>query len=501
MLVNSLSLLWLLLLSYHQLSASVSATSTASEHMDNAKKLMSSGDFFKALDQFEAAIALEPNEYIYYFKRAAAYLTLNRYPNALADFSKVLELRPDHTASRVQKAKILLLEGSIDEASKESSWFDPDSSKQDVISLINDISYAKEASLQADEHLQAKNCEAAVEHLNNLIALTTFNYNSRISRAECFLLLNDRASAINDYKICAKIKPDSTSLYLKLSLLHLELGETAESIANSKECLRLDPDHRECIKQFKRVKKLDKELKNMAAFVEKRKWRSVIDILFGQNGVIKDFEGIGANSLNIQVYSYACRGYGALRKDIDAIDWCSRTLSLDAENVEALITRANALLEKEDYREAISDFQKAHEYDKNDPRISEGYNRAQKLQKQAGMRNYYKTLGVQRSATKKEIKKAFRKLAQQWHPDKYSGTLSRDQVQRKMSEINQAYEVLGNDELREQYDNGDDPNDPNNSSGGGNQFRGNNFFHQDGFHQHGFPFGGQGGGQFKFHFG
>ena len=46
--------------------------------------------------------------------------------------------------------------------------------------------------------------------------------------------------------------------------------------------------------------------------------------------------------------------------------------------------------------------------------------KAQKLQKQAGKRDYYKILGVKRSSTKKEIKKAYKKLALEWHPDKFT---------------------------------------------------------------------------------
>ena len=65
-----------------------------------------------------------------------------------------------------------------------------------------------------------------------------------------------------------------------------------------------------------------------------------------------------------------------------------------------------------------------------------------------------------------------------------------------MQEINQAYEVLSNEELRQRYDNGDDPNDPT----GGQE---NPFFRQGGgpifFQQGGFP--GGGGGAFHFQFG
>jgi DnaJ homolog subfamily C member 3 len=74
------------------------------------------------------------------------------------------------------------------------------------------------------------------------------------------------------------------------------------------------------------------------------------------------------------------------------------------------------------------------------------------------MRDYYKILDVPRTATDKEIKKAYRKKAQEWHPDKYRGDLPAKEVEKKMSEINLAWDVLGNEERRRNYDNGEDPN-------------------------------------------
>jgi DnaJ domain len=108
----------------------------------------------------------------------------------------------------------------------------------------------------------------------------------------------------------------------------------------------------------------------------------------------------------------------------------------------------------------MNDFQQASEINRQDGRVHEGYRKAQALHKRQSMVDYYKLLGVSRSASTRQIKKAYRKKAQEWHPDKYKGDLGKDAVQKKMAQINLAYEVLGNDELRQKYDNGDDPNDP-----------------------------------------
>ncbi len=64
-------------------------------------------------------------------------------------------------------------------------------------------------------------------------------------------------------------------------------------------------------------------------------------------------------------------------------------------------------------------------------------------------KDYYKILGVDKSAAEKDIKKAYRKLARQYHPDVNPGDKG---VEQKFKEINEAYEVLGDKEKRTQYD-------------------------------------------------
>src|SRR6478735_3909249 len=62
--------------------------------------------------------------------------------------------------------------------------------------------------------------------------------------------------------------------------------------------------------------------------------------------------------------------------------------------------------------------------------------------------NYYATLGVARTATDAEIKRAFRKLAQQWHPD-----VNKDPAaDERFKQINEAYQVLSDPQRRHSYD-------------------------------------------------
>ena len=104
-------------------------------------------------------------------------------------------------------------------------------------------------------------------------------------------------------------------------------------------------------------------------------------------------------------------------------------------------------------------------------------------------RDYYEVLGIKKDASDEEIKKAFRKLAVKYHPDKNKDDKD---AEEKFKEINDAYQILGDKEKREKYDkygfdglddsmfNGTDMSDFNDILGGlfGNIFgnRGNPFF-------------------------
>jgi molecular chaperone DnaJ len=68
--------------------------------------------------------------------------------------------------------------------------------------------------------------------------------------------------------------------------------------------------------------------------------------------------------------------------------------------------------------------------------------------------DYYKTLGVDKKASAEDIKKAYRKLARKYHPDRNPGDKD---AEARFKEISQAHDVLGDPEKRKQYDSGTGP--------------------------------------------
>src|SRR5258707_5477804 len=94
-------------------------------------------------------------------------------------------------------------------------------------------------------------------------------------------------------------------------------------------------------------------------------------------------------------------------------------------------------------------------------------------------RDFYEVLGVSKSASQDEIKKAYRELARKWHPDRNPDD---EQAEERFKEIQQAYDALSDPEKRKEYD-------------AGGRFGG---FGAGGFPRGGFPVGGAPGGGFAF---
>ena len=90
----------------------------------------------------------------------------------------------------------------------------------------------------------------------------------------------------------------------------------------------------------------------------------------------------------------------------------------------------------------MQDFSRAAQLSPEDRSIKQELKEAQGDLKRSKKKDYYKILGVQKGATEEEIKKAYRKQALKWHPDK--NTDNREEAEKMFKEINVAYDVNTN---------------------------------------------------------
>ncbi|KAJ3371628.1 hypothetical protein HDU91_005083 [Kappamyces sp. JEL0680] len=483
--------------------------------LDQALQLMKLGKVQEALGFYDKAIETDPSNHVTFYRRATAYLTLGRNEQAIRDFDSVLALKADNHPARLKRAQLLLYQGKIPECLEDIKvYLDSHAQDEKALELLE---RAQEGLAALSALNRAKKDDCPMEELSTLIRISPKNPQllerfddgrTNRRRAECHLKLGEKDLAVFDFSRLIKLAPTRNDISIRLAELYLEMGELDSGVSAIKECLHNDPDERSCKKVFRRIKNLQKGLRKAEGLGEKGKWRDLTGFLVGDSdsdGFLKEVEELDSKELKTKVYGLLCSSYHGMKKHKETIDYCSRVIDVqDNGNVRA--NRADAYLAQDDFEKAKVDFKAAHDTDSQNSRYVDGYRKAEALQKRAGMRDYYKILGVPRTASQRDIKRAYRKLAQvsltdsrkEYHPDKYKGDLDKEAVLKKMSEINIANEVLGNEESRAKYDQGDDPNDPNQGRQGGNPFGGGGFPFQ-GF-PGGFQFQQGGGHQFHFQF-
>jgi len=459
------------------------------QHLSLGMNLLARGAYSDALSHFHAAVDADPDNYMSYYKRATVYLAMSRSRPALSDLDTVLKKKPDFTKARHQRGGVLLKMGRLDEAHIDLENVvrkEPDNEDaQRQYAMVNTL---KERIEEVRDYINWNNYEPAIELLNDLLEYIPWDPSLRELRSECYLGLGNVIHAISDIRTVTKLTSDNTAAYFKLANLHYQIGEADESLAEIRECLKLDPEHKDCYPLYKKLKKVAKFLIAAKDSRERQEWDECVS---NAQKVLKNEPTI--EGIRFHAYDRLCHCQKELGNAAESRKACSDAIKIEDEP-RLYCDRAEAYLLEDMFDEALKDFRTALEKDEGFARAKEGMAKAQKLQKQAGKRDYYKILGVKRSATKKEISKAYKKLALEWHPDKFQDEEEKKVAEKKFMDIASAKEVLSDPEMRQKYDAGEDPLDPE-SGGGDHPFRQNGGFHFPG----GNPFGG-GPFQFKFHF-
>lgn len=420
-----------------------------------------------------------------YFKRGTVYFALGKAKFALNDFTRVLELKPDFTAARYQRGSVYMKLGEYDLAELDLYYvLQVDPSHQDAYHIHSRVHPAREQVIYVNNALAYNDHAQAITLITQLLELSPWSRQFRELRADSYIAMGDILSAISDLRSVNRLTQDSTDGYYKISNLLYQLGHASDSLKEIRECLKLDPEHKDCFPFYKKLKKVEKGLSNAQEYLESQEYEECIDSV---DRALKHERDVPMIIFSGKQLSCTCHLKAG--KYEEGIADCTEALELH-KDPGVLCDRAEAYLESEMYDDAIHDYQAALEIDEHSQRAREGIEKAKGRQKQSERRDYYKILGVARTATKQEIVKAYRKAAQKWHPDAYTDGAQKKMAQKKFIDVAAAKEVLTDPEKRKLFDMGEDPLDPEAGHGGGFRNGQNPFQH----FQHGSPF------QFKFHF-
>ena len=443
----------------------------------------------EAARYYQQAIDLEPDVAANHYKLFKVRNRQRKLGEALRDLTRALELDDANVEYRKQKARLLVSLGQCDMAVQDYAALQAQAAQSSGGSVAVDWDEAQREALQCSREVDAAqrayadgNWKAAVQYFSAALGHMEQASDLLFMKSQAEYNAGDYYGTVSDTGKILKAHSNHIEAYQLRGEAYFRLGEHDTAVTHFREGLKLDPEHKGCKAGHKAVKALQKKEKraNDALGAGNHEeaighWDAAIRLDPTHTAFIRP------TLLNI------AKSYSALGKHKEAIDTANKHMEM-GETLDGLFALGDAHTAAENFQDAVNTFRKAMEFEPND-RQKECQQRLQKAEialKQSKEKNYYKILGVPRTAPSKDIKKAYRDLALRWHPDKVDQE-EKEEAEKKFQDISEAYEVLSDKEMREKYDRGEPVFE---NQGGGHSH--NPHGHQQFFRQ--FQHGGGGGG-------
>ena len=142
---------------------------------------------------------MAPNDYVLYYKRATAYYSINRHPQALEDFDRVLELTSgSFDKAHLMKARIHAKDGRFTAAKDSLKRYGVAQDDPAVRELLFGISEAEMAAKKASQAVKAMLWQACVEATSTALLTASHSIELREQRANCAVAAGDIESAVAD---------------------------------------------------------------------------------------------------------------------------------------------------------------------------------------------------------------------------------------------------------------------------------------------------------------
>lgn len=257
-----------------------------SQLIKDAGVKLATGNSQDALVYFDVAISRDPRNYLTFFRRGAAYLSLGKTTQAQHDFDKVLELKPGFEGALVQRAKIRARKADWAAARKDYEA----AGKKDEIAALDE---AQGAAMMAKEAEEKGDWETCVSQAGAAILVAGGAYDIRKTRAHCRFERGEVVEGISDLQHLIQINTGDIEPHLQSSAMAFySLGETEKGLKHIAQCLVSDPDSKVCMKLRRREKNLDKALKKVRSYFEKRQFATASKLLIDRGedepGLLKE---------------------------------------------------------------------------------------------------------------------------------------------------------------------------------------------------------------------
>jgi len=429
----------------------------AEEYKTQGNKEFKANNYTKAIEFYTKAIDTFSNEPSYYANRAACYIGLKKYLKCIEDCNETLNRDPKFVKALKRKAKSFFLIGNTREAKiTYQKAMEVDPSDSSIKGELQEVIMVEKLMVESTNNLENKRYTDALMEIKKALSICPELSIMKIRQVECLAKMGHTENAVQiSNSIFNELSFNTDFLYSRgLALLYNGQTDSAKKVFM--EGLRLDPDNEKCRTAFKRMnrqedlkEKGNTEFKSGNYEEALKKYSEAIEM--------------DPNNKNLAAVLYSNRATVLLKmkKHREAIADCNKAIELNETYAKAFIKRAEIRMELEEYLEAGNDFKQAKQLDPSSAaNLGQRIQEADREHKKSLRKDYYKILEIEKTADDAEIKKAYRKNALKWHPDKNGQSEeARLTAETKFKDINEAYSILSDPQKKKRFDVGADLDD------------------------------------------
>ena len=365
-------------------------------------------------------------------------MSAGKNKEALEDCKRAVDLDPENPKILLRLARIYTNLGLPEEALATFARIKPAPSVKDMATANEMHHHVLAAQSALNDGTSATMVLHPLDMAERLLGPGALKPRKwQLMRGEALLRMGDVNSLGEAQNISMSLlrnnNQDPEALVLRGRALYAQ-GENDKAVQHFRKALSCDPDFKNAIKWLRVVQKLDRMKEEGNGDYKAGRWQAAVDKYTAALEV--DPANRGTNSKILQNRALC---WIKLKKYDDAIADCEKAVALDPSYMKARKTKANALGQAERWEDAVREWKSIEELDPSDNSIKREIRKAELEHKKSLRKDYYKILGIEKTADDNQIKKAYRKLAIVHHPDKNPGDA---EAETRFKDISEAYETL-----------------------------------------------------------